>query len=235
MARYRKIDSRIWNDAKFRELSDNGKLVFLMLLTHPSMTSLGAMRATVTFVVYSQKQRLMRAARWWIPTAVITALLLPMVAGDGHFEQRWWWMSPMLLPALVGLGLYRLRGEQAISPQAAAAKSCADAEDAAQRRRELDIARRAESDALQKPWARYTMSAAMVIVALVWGMSDSPPKSPAPLLLLWGAAIFISFDLILLLAIVGGLAWLVIAGLSALPVSAAIIIGALIISSNSRR
>lgn len=47
MARYRKVDPRIWNDAKFRGLSDNAKLVFFMLLTHPSMTALGAMRATV--------------------------------------------------------------------------------------------------------------------------------------------------------------------------------------------
>lgn len=47
MSRYRKVDPRIWNDAKFRELSDSAKLVFFMLLTHPSMTSIGAMRATV--------------------------------------------------------------------------------------------------------------------------------------------------------------------------------------------
>ena len=47
MARYRKVDSRIWNDAKFAGLSDNGKLVFFMLLTHPNMTALGAMRATI--------------------------------------------------------------------------------------------------------------------------------------------------------------------------------------------
>ncbi|CAH1653394.1 hypothetical protein CHELA1G11_10630 [Hyphomicrobiales bacterium] len=47
MSKYRKIDPRIWNDAKFRSLSDNGKLVFFMVLTHPSMTALGAMRATM--------------------------------------------------------------------------------------------------------------------------------------------------------------------------------------------
>lgn len=45
--RYRKIDTRIWNDEKVRSLSDGGKLAFLFLLTHPHMTSLGAMRATV--------------------------------------------------------------------------------------------------------------------------------------------------------------------------------------------
>lgn len=46
MSYFRKIDVRIWNDSKFRVLSHHGKLVFVMLLTHPGMTSLGAMRAT---------------------------------------------------------------------------------------------------------------------------------------------------------------------------------------------
>lgn len=47
MGRYRKVDTRIWNDAKFRILSDDGQLLFFFLMTHPQMTSLGAMRATV--------------------------------------------------------------------------------------------------------------------------------------------------------------------------------------------
>jgi len=46
MARFRKIDSRLWNDSKFRALSDDAKLIFLFLLTHPYMTALGAMRGT---------------------------------------------------------------------------------------------------------------------------------------------------------------------------------------------
>ncbi len=45
--KYRKIDPRIWNDEKFRNLSDKGKLVFLFVLTHPHMTSLGGMRTTL--------------------------------------------------------------------------------------------------------------------------------------------------------------------------------------------
>lgn len=44
---YRKIDTRIWNDAKFLSLSDKGKLAFLFMLTHPHLTSMGAMRATI--------------------------------------------------------------------------------------------------------------------------------------------------------------------------------------------
>ena len=47
MGRYRKVDTRIWNDAKFRGLSDDAKLAFLFVLTHPHMTSLGAMRASI--------------------------------------------------------------------------------------------------------------------------------------------------------------------------------------------
>lgn len=46
MAHFRKVDVRIWNDAKFNELSHLGKLIFFLLITHPSMTMLGAMRAT---------------------------------------------------------------------------------------------------------------------------------------------------------------------------------------------
>jgi len=47
MGRYRKIDVRIWNDEAFASLSDDGKLAFLFVLTHPNMTPLGAMRATI--------------------------------------------------------------------------------------------------------------------------------------------------------------------------------------------
>ena len=45
MAKYRKISPKIWNDAKFRAMSDNAKLVFFMLLTHPQTSAIGTMRA----------------------------------------------------------------------------------------------------------------------------------------------------------------------------------------------
>ena len=43
---YRKIDVRIHNDFKYRQLSDKAKLLFLTILTHPQLTSIGAMKAT---------------------------------------------------------------------------------------------------------------------------------------------------------------------------------------------
>lgn len=44
MARYRKIDPRIWNDEKFAALSHEAQRMFFFVLTHPSMTALGAFR-----------------------------------------------------------------------------------------------------------------------------------------------------------------------------------------------
>lgn len=46
--KYRKIDPNIWNDERFNQLSDDGKLAFFFLLTHPHMTSIGAMRGTLS-------------------------------------------------------------------------------------------------------------------------------------------------------------------------------------------
>lgn len=48
MARYRKIDVRMWNDRKFRALSDNAKLAFILLLTHPDTTQIGTIRTRVS-------------------------------------------------------------------------------------------------------------------------------------------------------------------------------------------
>lgn len=42
---YRKIDTKIWNDKKFRALSDDGRLLFFFILTHQSLNQVGAMRA----------------------------------------------------------------------------------------------------------------------------------------------------------------------------------------------
>jgi hypothetical protein len=47
MGRYRKIDTKIWNDQNFQTFTDDGKLAFLLLLTHPHMTAIGAMRTTI--------------------------------------------------------------------------------------------------------------------------------------------------------------------------------------------
>lgn len=47
MARYRTVDVRIWLDSKFMKLSDNGKLLFLYLLTSQHTTPLGTLSITI--------------------------------------------------------------------------------------------------------------------------------------------------------------------------------------------
>lgn len=55
MARYSKIERCIAADAKFNQLSDNAQLVFFTLLTHPHLTTLGAMRANVPGLAHERK------------------------------------------------------------------------------------------------------------------------------------------------------------------------------------
>lgn len=44
MAKYRKIDTRIWNDEKFMSLDCDAKLLYFFLLTNVNLTPLGAMK-----------------------------------------------------------------------------------------------------------------------------------------------------------------------------------------------
>lgn len=79
MARYRKVDSRIWNDSKFSGMSDNAKLVFFMLLTHPNMTALGGMRATPEGLAAEMK---------WAPEAFREAFGEALAKGMAEHDER---------------------------------------------------------------------------------------------------------------------------------------------------
>ncbi|MDI7921748.1 hypothetical protein [Ferirhizobium litorale] len=69
---YRKIDTRIWNDAKFRTLNEDGKLAFFLLLTHPGMTSLGALPVHPAGLAHTLK---------WLPERFMEALAEPIAKG----------------------------------------------------------------------------------------------------------------------------------------------------------
>lgn len=79
MSRYRKVDPRIWNDAKFRALSNKGKLVFFLLLTHPHMTALGAMRATPSGLAEELN---------WQPEAFREVFAEVLAAGMAEHDQK---------------------------------------------------------------------------------------------------------------------------------------------------
>lgn len=46
--RYRKVHCTIWNEERFASMSNNAKLAYFYILTHPNMTALGAMRGTAS-------------------------------------------------------------------------------------------------------------------------------------------------------------------------------------------
>lgn len=54
MAKYRKIDPRIWNDAKFMRIGPMGQMLFLYILTHPNMTMLGMLRSTKEAIAFER-------------------------------------------------------------------------------------------------------------------------------------------------------------------------------------
>lgn len=61
MARYRRVDTRIQNDAKFRGLSLEGQHALYTLLLHQHMTSLGAMRGTAAGFASEMGESLQRS------------------------------------------------------------------------------------------------------------------------------------------------------------------------------
>lgn len=70
--RYRKVIPVIWGDQAFCSLNDRGKLLFLYILTHPYLTSLGTLVATAQSLA---------ADRGW-RTSDVTRLLQKMEAVD---------------------------------------------------------------------------------------------------------------------------------------------------------
>ncbi|TIH12764.1 hypothetical protein D0S45_17490 [Marinifilum sp. JC120] len=56
--KYRKISTHIWNDERFRELSNDAKFIFLFILTHPTTTSLGALRGNVPGLAFELSMEL---------------------------------------------------------------------------------------------------------------------------------------------------------------------------------
>jgi hypothetical protein len=65
--KYRKVSTAIWVDGRFRAFADDGKLAFLALLTHPAMSSVGAMRGTVAGLAAELGWKVRRLERALVP------------------------------------------------------------------------------------------------------------------------------------------------------------------------
>lgn len=190
-------------------------------------------RYSTTRVQYTTKQRLRRAALYWALSIGMFAVIWSIQLGHEQFDGYWGYAWPALIPLVVGTGLYLRRGEVTLTAAATEAKAALEAQDKA-----LAETRQAGPTAFDNfvasPWFRYPCAVALCGVAYYFA-AESPSKhsewlAVAALVFAGICARELSRGL-LYLGLVVGFAWLLVSGLAALPVSAAIIIGALIIAS----
>jgi hypothetical protein len=183
-----------------------------------------------TEVLYTHAQRLKRAARWFVPGVVLLAFVWCVQLSSDQFSTYWWYAWPALFPIAVGVGLYVLRKEQVLS--AAAQHGMAQLQ-AARQHAKLERNTRLEAAWDSAP-VRYLIAAAALYGSYYYAFEDTSGKAagwlPVGLLIL---AMIFARELALWLlgfGVVCLVGWALFAGLAALPVSVAVIIGALIIA-----
>jgi hypothetical protein len=183
-----------------------------------------------TEVRYTHIQRAKRAARWFVPGLVVLAFIWWVQVVNDQFSTYWWYAWPMLFPLLVGVGLYMLRRERVLSASGQVARTQLDAAQA-----HVTEQRMARLNAVARSGlVRYVGAAGCLYVAY-WLATESTGKSVGLAALAWVVFAFIlASELgmwLLGIGLVCGVAWALFAGMAALPISAAVIIGAFIIAS----
>lgn len=182
-------------------------------------------------VRYRHRQRLKRAARPLLLGIAMLAVIWGVQVSSDQFATYWWYAWPALFPLLIGVGLYSMRTERVLSGagQHARAKVEAAAKQAA-------LEHNTKVEAALGSWpVRYIAAAAVLYGAYYITFEDRSPKTPSWLGLgLLVFAMFLARELglwLLGIGIVCLIGWGLFAGVAALPVSVAVIIGALIIAS----
>lgn len=191
-------------------------------------------RFSTVRVLFTGTQRIKRALKWWCAAVGIGALIWWIQPEGGKFTDYWWYAWPALPVFIVGIGLYLLKGDAVLTPAATKAKVHTDS---LEQQAKLDrrASQSASTDAFfESPLVRYPLAGLFLYGAYYFGTAPDVKNggwySAGAILL---AAIFAKelSRWLLFIAFVGAIIWALVAGISALPVSAAIIVGALIIAS----
>jgi hypothetical protein len=187
-----------------------------------------------TEIHYTPMQRWKRAWRYLATGVVMLAVIWWVQAAHDQFFMYWWYAWPALFPITVGVGLYLLRSERVLSASGQFARDQISAENA----KAADHRKAIVGELLESSPARYLAAAALVYFAF-WLATESPSKNAGWLSVAAAiAALVLARELsawLLGIATLCAVGWLLFAGLAALPLSAAIIIGALIIASSGKR
>lgn len=194
------------------------------------------------YVAYTTKQRLSRAWKWWVGPSVICIILMVIQFNLDQLAEHWGAALFVLIFTLPGFGLYMLRGEKVLTPAAAKTKSAIDATAIEAPRLNPKKSRAEEliEEYLEIPWVRYPLAAGCFWVA-IWALENTFKKEIIGYLVAFvaaGCGVYFSRELskwLLWLVGIGLILWLVVAGLSALSIPAAIILGAIIIASSGAK
>lgn len=190
-------------------------------------------RYASTVVRYTVAQRLKRAAKWFLAGVAMLAFIWGVQVSDDRLSDYWWYAWPALLPLVVGTGLFLLRSERVLSGPGQHAKAQHEAANVEQK----ELQRRAIGSRfeglLQARLVRYPLAGVVFWIAYLFGQSDDRRAwmgvLAAVICGIWLAREVFKWGVGLI--IICAIAWAVIAGVSALPVSVAVIVGALIIAS----
>ncbi|MFL9932708.1 hypothetical protein P0D88_26525 [Paraburkholderia sp. RL18-103-BIB-C] len=196
-------------------------------------------------VKLTRRERFNRAIKWWFWSAVLVGVIWWIKIEEAQFSEHWWYTWPAIALFLVGIGLYLLKRDDVLSPEAVKVKPHFDALDQ-QARTERKLQRSEPADKFFKaadtlfksPFGRYPIATLCLCGAYYLGMVSTEKNSgwyAAGLVVLAGIFARELARWLLVLAIGGGVVWVGLAGISTLPVSVAIIIGALIIASAIRK
>ncbi|KVV57087.1 hypothetical protein WT27_24280 [Burkholderia territorii] len=195
-------------------------------------------RFSTIHVLFTGTQRIKRALKWWCSAIGVAALIWWVQPEGAKFADYWWYAWPALPVFIVGTGLYLLNGDAVLTPAATKAKVHIDN---LEQQAKLDrrASQSASTDAFfESPLVRYPLAGLFLYGAYYFGTAPDVKSggwySVGAILL---AAIF-ARELsrwLLFIAFMGAIIWALVAGISALPVSAAIVVGALIIASANKR
>jgi hypothetical protein len=189
-----------------------------------------------TLIQYTMRQRLIRSGKWFVPGIGLIGFIWWMQMLEDRFNEYWWYAWPALPLVLVGVGLFLLRSERVLSGLGQHARA-EDEAAKAMRRQELGSVFDRLMNARPLRWS---IAAACFYGSYSWAFESNDRRS--------GLAAVAAFVLGLVFAreiglwVLGLGAWLIglailigigaalFAGIAALPVSVAVIIGAFIIA-----
>lgn len=194
---------------------------------------------STTYVAYTKKQRLARAWKWWaIPIAMCIFVLVVLHSRD-QLADYWPNGLYMLIFSIPGFGLYMLKGERVLTPNAAAAKTEIEAAELREGGKKGPVEEALEA-LVEVAWVRYPLAIGCFWIA--YWMSEQEFKKPylGVMAALFFAGIGIYFareasKWIFGLAAAGLIVWAIVAGVSEMSIPAAIIIVALIIANSSAK